>query len=167
VRRRGGRTVCVRIDALGRPVRPPRYTPETRTARLDGNAWLRHSGLSAGSCAQRRRAAILPDMRYLDQTLLLVVAWTLTGCEKPAPPEAPAPAEAAPEVEAPSVSPAPPSSVEQPAGPPSAKRAPCDTDQSCNDDPAVSALWGRCVGSVCQCQPGFELMPWGRCKPVK
>jgi len=62
---------------------------------------------------------------------------TLAGCEKPAPP------------------------AEGAAG----KRAPCDTDQSCNDDPAVSALWGRCVESVCECQPGAELMPWGRCRP--
>lgn len=46
------------------------------------------------------------------------------------------------------------------------ERAPCDTDQSCNDNPAVSALWGRCVGSVCQCRPGFALTASGRCKPA-
>jgi hypothetical protein len=103
--------------------------------------------------------------RFLEK-LSLSLALTLVACEKPAPPEAPAPAEAAPEAESPAAPQGVPTAAEQPAGPPSAKRAPCDTDQSCNDDPAVSSLWGRCVESVCQCQPGFELMPWGRCKPA-
>ena len=83
--------------------------------------------------------SMLASMLRFRVTLLMASAWMLTACEKAAPPEVPST---------------------------SAKRAPCDTDQSCNDDPAVSALWGRCVESVCQCQPGAELMPWGRCKPV-
>lgn len=61
--------------------------------------------------------------------------------------------------------PAPVTSAPAPAG----KRAPCNTDQSCNDDEAVSALWGKCTPlGVCECKPGFELNPRGRCqKAVK
>lgn len=56
-----------------------------------------------------------------------------------------------------------------PAAAPAGKRAPCTTDQTCNEDEAVSALWGKCTPlGVCECQPGFELNPRGRCqKPVK
>lgn len=52
---------------------------------------------------------------------------------------------------------------------PSGKRAPCTTDQSCNEDESVSALWGKCTPlGVCECKPGFELGPRGRCqKPTK
>lgn len=52
---------------------------------------------------------------------------------------------------------------------PTAKQAPCTSDQDCNDDPAVSALWGKCSPlGVCECKPGFALNPRGRCaKPVK
>jgi hypothetical protein len=104
-------------------------------------------------------------MHRLHETLNLGLALVLAGCEKPAPPEVPTPAEAAPEAKSPASAQALPPAAEQPATPPTAKRAPCDTDQSCNDNPAVSALWGRCVDSVCQCRPGFELTPWGTCKP--
>jgi hypothetical protein len=67
-----------------------------------------------------------------------------------------------------------PSSPDAPAAPgsdpaaPSGKRAPCTlgADQTCNADPAVSALWGRCTElGVCECQDGFELNPSGRCQP--
>lgn len=56
-------------------------------------------------------------------------------------------------------------------GPPAAgKRRPCKlgADQECNDDPAVSALWGRCTElGVCECKPGFERsVESGRCKPA-
>lgn len=53
---------------------------------------------------------------------------------------------------------------------PSGKRAPCTfgQDQTCNSDPTVSALWGKCLETgVCECQPGFELNPMGSCAPVK
>lgn len=46
-----------------------------------------------------------------------------------------------------------------------AKRPPCSTDQSCNDDESVSSLWGTCTAlGVCECKPGFELNPRGRCQ---
>ena len=56
-----------------------------------------------------------------------------------------------------------------PSAPPAGKRAPCANDQSCNDDESVSALWGKCTPlGVCECKPGFELNPRGRCqKPAK
>jgi hypothetical protein len=56
-----------------------------------------------------------------------------------------------------------------PSSPPLGKRAPCQTDQSCNEDESVSALWGKCTPlGVCECKPGFELNPKGRCqKPAK
>jgi hypothetical protein len=57
-----------------------------------------------------------------------------------------------------------------PAAPPvTAKRPPCTSDQSCNADESVSALWGKCTPQgVCECKPGFALDPLGRCgKPVK
>jgi hypothetical protein len=53
--------------------------------------------------------------------------------------------------------------------PPSVKRPPCSSDQTCNDDETINALWGKCTPlGVCECMPGFELNPRGRCqKPVK
>ena len=50
-----------------------------------------------------------------------------------------------------------------------AKRPPCTTDQSCNEEEAVSALWGSCTAlGVCECKPGFELNARGRCqRPVR
>src|SRR5262249_7716816 len=53
---------------------------------------------------------------------------------------------------------------------PSGKRPPCKLgeDQACNDDPKVSALWGRCTeAGTCECNDGFQLTPWGRCAPAK
>jgi len=71
----------------------------------------------------------------------------LGGCEQPVPPAT---------VPAPTV-------TDAPVG----KRSPCTTDQSCNGDPSVSALWGHCTPStgVCSCNPGFELHPGGYCQP--
>lgn len=57
-----------------------------------------------------------------------------------------------------------PSSTEAPAG----KRPPCTlgADQTCNADPSVSSLWGRCTElGVCECQSGFVVDPLGRCQP--
>ena len=54
---------------------------------------------------------------------------------------------------------------------PAGKRAPCTlgADQSCNEDPKVSALWGRCTElGVCECKPGFERSPTSDlCRPVE
>jgi hypothetical protein len=55
--------------------------------------------------------------------------------------------------------------VEQPTG----KRSPCTVgaDQTCNEDPKVSALWGKCTDTgVCVCNPGFQLGPGGYCRPA-
>ena len=64
---------------------------------------------------------------------------------------------------------APAAASSSPSAPPAGKRAPCATDQACNDDESVSALWGKCTPlGVCECKPGFELNPRGRCqKPAK
>jgi hypothetical protein len=73
----------------------------------------------------------------------------------------------------PSQAAAPPSEVESavptPEAPtaPAGKRAPCTlgADQTCNDDERVSSLWGHCTElGVCECSPGFELNPRGRCQ---
>jgi hypothetical protein len=55
-----------------------------------------------------------------------------------------------------------------PVAAPHGKRAPCSTDQSCNDDPSVSALWGRCTEmGVCECNEGFERSATSDlCRPV-
>lgn len=40
-------------------------------------------------------------------------------------------------------------------------------DQTCNDDPAVSALWGTCTAAgTCACRSGFVVRPSGRCGPA-
>jgi hypothetical protein len=51
---------------------------------------------------------------------------------------------------------------------PHGKRAPCGSDQACNDDPSVSALWGRCTDlGVCECNDGFERNPVSDlCRPA-
>jgi hypothetical protein len=91
----------------------------------------------------------------------------LTGCggetpEPSTPSEPPTPSTvAAPEATA---------SAEPPPAPPSGKRAPCTygADQTCNANPAVSALWGRCTElGVCECNDGFRLNPGGACEPAK
>lgn len=38
------------------------------------------------------------------------------------------------------------------------------SDQTCNHDPAVSAIYGTCTKSGrCECKPGFQLYPGGKC----
>jgi hypothetical protein len=60
------------------------------------------------------------------------------------------------------------SEVSPPVAAPHGKRAPCSSDQSCNENPAVSALWGRCTEmGICECNPGFERSPTSdSCRPV-
>jgi hypothetical protein len=55
-----------------------------------------------------------------------------------------------------------------PVAAPHGKRAPCSSDQSCNEDPAVSALWGVCTEmGVCECSEGFERSPTSDlCRPA-
>jgi hypothetical protein len=61
--------------------------------------------------------------------------------------------------------PAPSTAPAAASGAPMGKRAPCQNDQSCNEDESVSALWGKCTSlGVCECKPGFELNPRGRCQ---
>jgi hypothetical protein len=57
--------------------------------------------------------------------------------------------------------------AEAPAGVPQGKRAPCTTDQSCNENASVSALWGHCTPlGVCECKDGFERSPTSDlCRP--
>jgi hypothetical protein len=57
----------------------------------------------------------------------------------------------------------------QPVAAPHGKRAPCSSDQSCNENPAVSALWGRCTDmGICECNPGFERSPTSDlCRPAQ
>ena len=104
------------------------------------------------------------------QTSLLAAAVlvlsTLCACNHPAAP-------AATEASGPSevvVAPVPAASDSVAApnpAPLNGKRAPCTTDQSCNRDPSVSALWGHCLkdSGVCECNAGFELHPSGHCQP--
>lgn len=93
-------------------------------------------------------------------------AGVLCGCDHPTTPAASVASESPKEP----VAEAPPTASEgalRPA-PPHGKRAPCTTDQSCNGDPSVNALWGRCVQEtgVCECNAGFELHPGGSCHPL-
>jgi hypothetical protein len=61
--------------------------------------------------------------------------------------------------------PAPTPAAPAAATPPAGKRPPCTNDQTCNDDESISALWGKCTPlGVCECKPGFELNPRGRCQ---
>jgi len=97
-----------------------------------------------------------------------LLASSICACDHPTAPaapaatETPAPVVTAPEAAASDSAPAP-----DPA-PARGKRAPCTTDQSCNRDASVSALWGHCVKDrgVCECNAGFELHPGGYCQPI-
>ena len=62
--------------------------------------------------------------------------------------------------------PAPVDTAPAPVGSgPTPKQPPCSSDQSCNDDESISALWGTCTPlGVCECKPGFELNVRGRCQ---
>lgn len=58
-----------------------------------------------------------------------------------------------------------------PTSPPAAsgKRVPCvfGQDQTCNGDPSISALWGKCTESgTCECNTGFVLAASGYCEPA-
>lgn len=113
----------------------------------------------------------------MPRSIFLLATCMSYACGGPAG-EPQTPEEAAPEpaeVTAPRVESTPESSSlpvsgaapQAPAGTPSGKRAPCTTDQSCNDDPSVSALWGRCTPlGVCECRDGFERSPTSDlCRP--
>lgn len=69
--------------------------------------------------------------------------------------------------------PAPPGAASSPTPPPPAdaapagKRAPCTfgADQTCNADPTVSSIHGRCTeAGTCVCKPPAVLAPGGFCK---
>jgi hypothetical protein len=110
----------------------------------------------------------------------LLVSWGSFACGGPTA-EPQTPEEAAPEpaeVTAPRVESTPESNTlpvsggdapeaNAPAGAPQGKRAPCTTDQSCNENTSVSALWGRCTPlGVCECKDGFERSPTSDlCRP--
>lgn len=85
------------------------------------------------------------------RTALLIIVSMLSGCgasSEPAKTSEPAPV----------------------ASPPSGKRAPCTlgADQTCNEDPRVSSIWGRCTEhGTCECKAGFELGPSGYCRPLQ
>jgi hypothetical protein len=96
----------------------------------------------------------------------------LGGCSSASTPAAEGPAgaastEAAPEHAGASTDAASEGSVGAPSAP-HGKRAPCSSDQSCNEDPAVSALWGVCTEmGVCECSEGFERSPTSDlCRPA-
>ena len=90
----------------------------------------------------------------------------LLACSSATPPAAAA--EAAPEGGASTEAASEGASPAPPVAAPHGKRAPCSTDQSCNEDPAVSALWGVCTEmGVCECNEGFERSPTSDlCRPV-
>src|SRR5262249_11816293 len=101
-----------------------------------------------------------------------LVVFILIGCGQSAKPaeSSPTPAPTA-AIDDQGTAPAPAASeqVNNPTAPPAGKRPPCTSDQSCNDDESISGLWGKCTPlGVCECNPGFELNPRGRCaKPIK
>jgi len=103
----------------------------------------------------------------------LLGAWVLwVGCaSRNAPVEDPATPAATPKVEEAAPTPGEAGPSADPTAPPArpaGKRPPCDTDQSCNEDAAASALWGKCTSlGVCECQAGFELNPKGRCQATQ
>lgn len=95
---------------------------------------------------------------FLGYPLLLAAAW---ACAKQPSAEPPSGANTVDAADA---------TARESAPHPSGKRAPCTfgQDQTCNSDPKVSALWGKCLETgMCECQPGFELNPMGSCTPVK
>lgn len=104
-------------------------------------------------------------MRLVWTSLLPLIV--LSACDHAAPP----PVETPPAIplSAASESAAPPVAEAPAPDAPRGKRAPCTTDQSCNGEPTVSALWGKCSKDtgVCECNAGFELHPGGSCYPAK
>jgi len=116
----------------------------------------------AGTSPREIDARLAFAMKTSSLAVGVLFAQSLCACDHPAAPvvtEASVPApEPMPSEAAPLAS----------SAPPRGKRAPCTTDQSCNGDPSVSALWGHCVkeSGVCECNPGFELHPAGSCQPI-
>jgi hypothetical protein len=106
----------------------------------------------------------------------MLFASSLYGCHHSAAPETPEAPTQAPEAadHAPEPSTQAPEATasdslpEASSAPAAGKRSACTTDQSCNRDPSVSALWGHCAKDrgVCECNAGFELHPGGYCQPV-
>ena len=91
-------------------------------------------------------------MKPMTRIALVITLSMFVGCAAPTPPPA---------------DPAQPSEMPAPAHAPSGKRAPCTfgADQTCNEDPRVSAIWGRCTEQgTCECNAGFELAPSGYCR---
>ena len=114
---------------------------------------------AATAARHRCYGSAMKTMSYaaaLVHALLSLCACSPSTASEPPPQVVVAPA--APSDGAPAASPAPPRG----------KRAPCSTDQSCNGDPSVSALWGHCLKErgVCECNVGFELHPAGYCQPI-
>jgi len=164
--------------------------PPARAALVDGNnevtstfrhAFQRPTGDQRAAFHERvgvsARHLMLSSfaMKISGLASTVMFAGILCACDHPAPapvtPEAPKaqpvadapvepPVQATPLASADAATPNPP--------PPRGKRAPCTTDQSCNRDPSVSALWGHCVKEtgVCECKAGFELHPGGSCQPI-
>jgi hypothetical protein len=88
----------------------------------------------------------------MTRTALVVAVSLFAGCAAPTPPPA---------------DPAQAGDGHAPVHAPSGKRAACTfgADQTCNEDPRVSALWGRCTEhGTCECNAGFELGPSGYCR---
>ena len=128
-----------------------------------------------------RREAAFTRRHGLERALragaLSLAVCGASGCagaqNEQAPAENATPPEGAPEGPAASEPPgdAEPSPHEpsEPVAAPHGKRAPCASDQSCNENPAVSALWGRCTEmGICECNPGFERSPTSDlCRPAQ
>jgi hypothetical protein len=99
---------------------------------------------------------------------LCIAAAGISACSGAQNGQAPAESATSPDAagEAPAEGAAEPS---PPVAAPHGKRAPCSTDQSCNEDPAVSSLWGRCTEmGICECNPGFERSPTSDlCRPAR
>jgi hypothetical protein len=93
----------------------------------------------------------------------VVLCSALFGCnrESASGPRAPEASAASDSTVCPCAAAAPPANA-PPVPAPEGKRAPCTygADQTCNDDPTISSLWGTCTQfGVCECKPGFELSP--------
>lgn len=94
----------------------------------------------------------------------VLFASSLCACEHPAAPAATEARVLVPAGEPTASASVPTANTASPRG----KRVPCTTDQSCNRDPSVSALWGHCLkdSGVCECNAFFELHPSGYCQPI-
>ena len=112
--------------------------------------------------------ALLAGALGLGRTLLVGSVGSVCACSGAQ--NGQAPAENAPPAEGTSEAPgAEDGEPSPPVAAPHGKRAPCSSDQSCNENPAVSALWGRCTEmGICECNPGFERSPTSDlCRPAQ